>query len=71
MAIIVEAIYEDGVLKLSGPLPFAEHEKVEVIVRSKGSRAEAAGVVSRQDAALIEWAAMSPELEYPAAEEAE
>jgi predicted DNA-binding antitoxin AbrB/MazE fold protein len=32
MAITVEAVYEDGVLKLSEPLPFQEHEKVRVTV---------------------------------------
>jgi predicted DNA-binding antitoxin AbrB/MazE fold protein len=32
MAITVEAIYENGVLKLEKPLPFKEHEKVNVTV---------------------------------------
>ena len=32
MAITVEAVYENGVLKPSEPLPFKEHEKVRVSV---------------------------------------
>ena len=32
MAIIVEATYEDGVLKPAEPLPLGEHEKVRVTV---------------------------------------
>ena len=32
MAITMDAVYEDGVLKLKGPLPFKEHEKVQVTV---------------------------------------
>ena len=32
MAITVEAIYENGVLKPAEPLPFKEHEKVSVTV---------------------------------------
>jgi len=32
MAIVVEATYENGVLKPAEPLPLAEHEKVRVTV---------------------------------------
>ncbi len=32
MAITVEAVYENGVLKLAEPLPLEEHEKVSVTV---------------------------------------
>src|SRR2546423_1583430 len=35
MAITVEAIYENGILKLIEPLPFPEHEKVSVTVEPK------------------------------------
>ena len=31
-----DAVYEDGVLKPVGPLPFNEHEKVRVIVSNGG-----------------------------------
>jgi predicted DNA-binding antitoxin AbrB/MazE fold protein len=41
MAITVEAIYEDGVLKPAQPLPFGEHEKVRITVaESQPSLAE-------------------------------
>ncbi len=32
MPLIIEAIYEDGVLKTTMPLPFKEHEKVQLEV---------------------------------------
>ena len=35
MAFTVEAVYEDGVLKPTQPLPLKEHEKVEITVCSK------------------------------------
>lgn len=34
MSVTVEAIYENGVLKLNKPLPFKEHEPVRVTVES-------------------------------------
>jgi predicted DNA-binding antitoxin AbrB/MazE fold protein len=34
MAISIEAVYENGVLKPSQPLPFKEHERVSVTVES-------------------------------------
>jgi predicted DNA-binding antitoxin AbrB/MazE fold protein len=34
MAITVEAVYENGVLKPREPLPFKEHEKVNVTVEA-------------------------------------
>ena len=35
MAITVEAVYEDGVLKPAQPLPLKEHEKVSVTVQER------------------------------------
>lgn len=35
MAITVEAVYENGVLKPAQPLPFKEHEQVQVTVQPK------------------------------------
>ncbi len=35
MAITVEAVYENGVLKPAQPLPLKEHEKVQVTVEQK------------------------------------
>jgi len=37
MAVIVEAVYENGVLKPSEPLPWKEGERVRVAVSSLGS----------------------------------
>ena len=36
MAITVEAVYENGVLKPTTPLPFKEHEKVILTVEPAG-----------------------------------
>ena len=35
MAITVQAVYEDGVLKPAQPLPFKEHERVSITVEEK------------------------------------
>lgn len=48
MTLTVEAIYENGMLKLSNPLPFQEHEKVSVTVRPALSVAE-------QTAGMVPW----------------
>ena len=40
MALTVEAIYENGVLKPAEPLPLAEHEKVRLTVVRETSVAE-------------------------------
>jgi len=48
MAITVEATYENGILKLASPLPFKEHEKVEVTVRVKSNWVE-------ETAGLLKW----------------
>jgi predicted DNA-binding antitoxin AbrB/MazE fold protein len=65
MAITVEAVYEDGVLKPAQPLPLAEREKVQITVKPSVSRV-------RQSAGLMGWTgsqadadfvALSPELD--------
>ena len=48
MAITVEAVYENGVLKPAKPLPLQENEKVQVTVKRAVSRV-------RQTAGLIGW----------------
>lgn len=46
MTIKAEAIYENGMLKLSAPLPFREHQKVELVINAEPSWAErTAGVL--------------------------
>lgn len=65
MAITVEAVYENGVLKLARALPLQEREKVEVTIQVTRSRV-------RQTAGLMGWTgsqedsdfvAQSPELD--------
>jgi predicted DNA-binding antitoxin AbrB/MazE fold protein len=48
MAITVEAVYEDGVLKLAEPLPLKEHEKVRVTIEPKLSWVD-------RTAGMINW----------------
>ena len=48
MAITVEAIYENGVLKLAEPLPLQEHEKVRVTIEPKLSWVD-------RTAGIIHW----------------
>jgi predicted DNA-binding antitoxin AbrB/MazE fold protein len=48
MTLTIDAVYENGTLKLAGPLPLQEHEKVRVTVHAGISRA-------RQTAGLLRW----------------
>jgi predicted DNA-binding antitoxin AbrB/MazE fold protein len=54
MTLTVEAVYENGVLKLASPLPLQEHEKVRVTIEAKTSWAEAT-------AGMLQWTG-DPEL---------
>ncbi len=66
MAITVEAVYEDGVLKPARPLPLAEHETVRVTVHSAAPARDAtSGVIPCTDPRLIEWAATDADLAFP------
>ena len=48
MSITVEAVYENGVLKPSEPLPFKEHEKVTITIDSGLTWAE-------RTAGILRW----------------
>jgi predicted DNA-binding antitoxin AbrB/MazE fold protein len=48
MTITVEAIYENGMLKPTEPLPLKEHERVRITLNTGLSRA-------RQTAGLLPW----------------
>jgi predicted DNA-binding antitoxin AbrB/MazE fold protein len=63
MAIVVDAIYEDGVLKPAEPLPLAEHEKVQITVNTALSRVRATyGLLGwKGDAETVQRVAMDPE----------
>ncbi len=65
MSLTVEAIYENGVLKLSGPLPLAEQEKVRVTVHMETSPIlQAYGIMGfKGTAAEADYFAMAPELD--------
>jgi predicted DNA-binding antitoxin AbrB/MazE fold protein len=61
----VEAIYENGVLKPAQPLPFKEHERVQITVQASVSRArQTAGLLRwTGDPAVLERFIMDPELD--------
>ena len=65
MAITVEAVYEDGVLKPAEALPFQEHEKVQVTVvpRSSWVRDTAGMFGWKGDPEELRRLALSPELD--------
>ncbi len=65
MAITIEAIYENGVLKPVQPLTLREHERVQVTVQASVSRArQTAGLLRwTGDPALLERFIMDPELD--------
>jgi predicted DNA-binding antitoxin AbrB/MazE fold protein len=65
MALIVEAVYENGVLRPTEPLGLREHEKVRITVQQTAAPASSAPIIRCEDQTLIEWAAMDAELEYP------
>lgn len=57
MAIIVEAVYENGVLKPVQPLPLKDHEQVELTITSKRSWVE-------ETAGIMGWKGSHEELRY-------
>jgi predicted DNA-binding antitoxin AbrB/MazE fold protein len=67
MAITVEAVYENGVLKPAQPLPFKEHEKVQITVHASVSKlADSYGIMGFQGTAEeADYFALDPELDYP------
>jgi predicted DNA-binding antitoxin AbrB/MazE fold protein len=40
MAITIEAVYENGVLRVGEPLPFEERERVQVTIEKKATLAQ-------------------------------
>lgn len=67
MAIVVEAVYEDGVLKPAQPLPLKEHQKVQVTIEQPYKNlTDLYGIMGFQGTAEeADYFAMDPELEYP------
>lgn len=59
--LVVEATYENGVLKPVQPLPFKENEQVRITIESTCSLVRAtAGMIPCRDAKLIEHVALDP-----------
>jgi predicted DNA-binding antitoxin AbrB/MazE fold protein len=67
MAISVEAVYENGVLKPAQPLPLKEHEKVRITIEPRPNWVQ-------ETAGILKWTgspeelqrfAEDPELDYP------
>jgi predicted DNA-binding antitoxin AbrB/MazE fold protein len=67
MAITVEAIYENGVLKPAQPLPLQEHTKVQLTIEPRTNWVdETYGILGWKGSAEdAERFAMDPELDYP------
>jgi predicted DNA-binding antitoxin AbrB/MazE fold protein len=65
MAIVVEAVYQNGVLKPERPLPLEDDEKVQITIHTGVSRVRAtAGLVGwKGDAQTVERIALGPEFE--------
>jgi len=65
MSITVDAVYENGTLKLSQPVPFKEHEKVRITIESHSSWADGtAGMIQwTGDVETLERIAMDPEFD--------
>jgi predicted DNA-binding antitoxin AbrB/MazE fold protein len=59
--LVIEAIYENGVLKPAQPLPLKEHEKVQITIHNAVSHVRAtAGLIPCSDPDLIERVALDP-----------
>lgn len=65
MTLMIEAVYENGLLKPVQPLPLKEHEKVRLAVIRESSVAEQTyGLIGwTDDAATLERLALDPELD--------
>jgi len=54
MSLIIEAVYQNGVLKPTGPLPLKENERVQVSIRTPDDVQKALDAVQRSSG-LIPW----------------
>jgi predicted DNA-binding antitoxin AbrB/MazE fold protein len=64
MSIVVEAVYQNGVLRPAKPLPLQEHEKVQITVHTSVTRVRSSsGLLNwKGDAETVERIALEPEL---------
>jgi predicted DNA-binding antitoxin AbrB/MazE fold protein len=58
--LVVEATYEDGVLKPLRPLPLVEKQTVQITIHSANPVRATAGLIPCRDARLIEHIALDP-----------
>ena len=67
MALTIEAVYENGVLKPKEPLPFKEQEQVRIIIAPKSNWVqESYGICGwKGSAEEAERLATDPELDFP------
>jgi predicted DNA-binding antitoxin AbrB/MazE fold protein len=66
MSITLDATYENGVLRPLQPLFLREGDRVRITVEECVDWVyRTRGIIPCSDAALIEWAAMDPELDFP------
>jgi predicted DNA-binding antitoxin AbrB/MazE fold protein len=67
MALTVNAIYENGVLKPAQPLPLKEHEQVQITVHQRFCNlADCYGIMGFQGTEEeADYFALDPELDYP------
>jgi predicted DNA-binding antitoxin AbrB/MazE fold protein len=64
MAITIDAVYENGVLKPQAPLSLREHQMVRITLQEPTDWVDRTrGIIPCSDHALVEWAAMGPDLE--------
>jgi hypothetical protein len=63
MALTVEAVYENGVLKPAQPLPFKEHEKVRLTVQSE-AELQAVPEAGPRGYGLVQWSGSQSDLDY-------
>jgi predicted DNA-binding antitoxin AbrB/MazE fold protein len=65
VSVTIEAVYENGCLKLAQPLPLKEHEKVRITVHSETSWVErTAGIMGFTGTAeQADYFALDPELD--------
>jgi predicted DNA-binding antitoxin AbrB/MazE fold protein len=65
MAITIQAVYENGVLKPLGPLYLREQQQVQITLEESVDWVyRTRGIIPCSDEALIHWAAMDKDLEY-------
>lgn len=67
MALTVEAVYENGVLKPKVPLPLKEHEQVRITIQARvRNLADCYGIMGFTGTAeQADYFALDPELDYP------